>query len=166
MNQKRKSKPAEEIVSWNIVFPNQANPNGNMFGGDVLAIMDSTAAMAAKRFSETQVSTVTTEAVHFAKPMMVGDNIKTTAKVVAVGNSSMIVKVDVYRDIGNNGLMKCVSAFSTFVAFDYQKQPTQVPLLELAKEDITANKLALIIKDSAKKRDALLLNAIKPSSPD
>ncbi|MDH5630557.1 MAG: acyl-CoA thioesterase, partial [Gammaproteobacteria bacterium] len=148
-----KSKHAEEIVSWNMVFPNQANPNGNMFGGEVLAIMDSTAAMAAKRFSEKEVSTVTTEAVHFEKPILVGDNIKTTAKVVFVGNTSMIVKVDVYRDIGNNDLMKCVSAFSVFVAFDYRKQPAQVPNLLLDENDKLAHQMALIVKNSAAQRD-------------
>lgn len=148
----RKVKRAEEMVNWNLVFPNQANPAGNMFGGDVLAIMDTTAAMAAKRFSENQVSTVTVEAVHFAKPIMVGDNIKTTAKVVAVGNTSMIVKCDVYRDDQKGGLLKCVSAFLTFVAFDYQRQPTIVPQLELTEEDKSAHQMALVIKESAKKR--------------
>jgi len=152
MSESRKTKSAEEMVNWNLVFPNQANPSGNMFGGDVLAIMDTTAAMAAKRFSENLVSTVTVEAVHFAKPIMVGDNIKTTAKVVAVGKTSMIVKCDVYRDDQRGGLLKCVSAFLTFVAFDYQRLPTIVPLLELAEEDKKAHQMALVIKESAKKR--------------
>ncbi|WP_444996221.1 acyl-CoA thioesterase [Aliikangiella sp. IMCC44359] len=152
MTETRTKKRAEEMVNWNLVFPNQANPSGNMFGGDVMAIMDTTAAMAAKRFSEKQVSTVTVEAVHFAKPIMVGDNIKTTAKVVAVGKTSMMVKTDVYRDIGGNKLMKCVSAFLNFVAFDYQRLPSQVPLLELAEEDKQAHLIALSIKESAKAR--------------
>jgi acyl-CoA thioesterase YciA len=156
MAKSRKTKQAEEIVNWTLVFPNQANPSGNMFGGDVMAIMDTTSAMAAKRFSEKQVSTVSVEAIHFAKPIMVGDNIKTTAKVVAVGNTSVMVKADVYRDIGDNELMKCVSAFLNFVAFDYQRQPTQVPLLELADEDHAANKMATIIKESAQARSELL----------
>lgn len=149
MTQQRATKQAEEMVNWNLVFPNQANPSGNMFGGDVMAIMDTTAAMAAKRFSEAQVSTVTVEAVHFAKPIIVGDNIKTTAKVVAVGSTSMMVKADVYRDIGGNKLMKCVSAFLKFVAFDYQRHPMIVPLLELAPGDEKAHQLALKVKETA-----------------
>lgn len=156
MTEPRPKKRAEQMVNWNLVFPNQANPSGNMFGGDVLAIMDTTAAMAAKRFSETQVSTVSVEAVHFAKPIMVGDNIKTTAKIVAVGNTSMMVKTDVYRDIGSNKLMKCVSAFLNFVAFDYQRQPTQVPDLELCPEDEKAHQMALAIKESAQQRSAAI----------
>ncbi|MET1256443.1 acyl-CoA thioesterase [Aliikangiella maris] len=161
MSENRARKKAEEMINWNLVFPNQANPSGNMFGGDVLAIMDTTAAMAAKRFSEREVSTVTVEAVHFAKPIMVGDNIKTTAKVVAVGNTSMIVKADVYRDIGNNKLMRCVSAYLNFVAFDYQRHPTQVPLLDLEDDDIIANKIALTIKANAQQRQDAINQLLK-----
>ena len=64
----------------------------------------------------------------------------------------MIVKCDVYRDDQRGGLLKCVSAFLTFVAFDYQRQPTLVPQLDLAEEDQEAHKMALVIKESAKKR--------------
>ncbi len=67
MSNERISKNAEEIQNWSMVFPNQANPNGNMFGGDLLAIMDTTAAMPTERFSQTEVSMVTVEAVHFAE---------------------------------------------------------------------------------------------------
>jgi len=144
---------AEEIQNWTMVFPNQANPNGNMFGGDLLAIMDTTAAMAAKRYSQMEISTVSVEAVHFAKPFFVGDNIKTIAKVVAVGNSSMMVKTESYRDIGENRLQKCVSAFFNLVAFDQHRQPAQVPLLERSLTDQDDRQLALIIKESAKQRN-------------
>lgn len=156
MNSNRPIKPAEEIQNWTMVFPNQANPNGHMFGGDLLAIMDTTAAMAAKRFSQMDVSTVTVEAVHFAKPFMVGDNIKTTAKVVAVGNSSMMVKTNSYRDIGDNQLEKCVSAFFNLVAFDKRRCPSQVPLLELTSADKQLREAAQAIKQSVEHRNQLL----------
>lgn len=156
MNQQRPSQTAEQIQNWTMVFPNQANPNGNMFGGDLLAIMDTTAAMAAKRYSQMDVSTVTVEAVHFTKPIMVGDNVKTIAKVVVVGNSSIMVKTEAYRDIGNNQLEKCVSAYFNLVAFDQNRQPVQVPLLDISEEDRQDNKAAIFIKISAKQRDAQL----------
>jgi acyl-CoA thioesterase YciA len=151
------SQIAEQIQNWTMVFPNQANPNGNMFGGDLLAIMDTTAAMAAKRYSQMDVSTVTVEAVHFAKPFMVGDNIKTLAKVVAVGHSSMMVKAEAYRDVGNDRLEKHVTAFFNLVAFDSQRQPAQVPQLKFTDADNRDHKQALIIKDSAKQRSKALL---------
>ncbi len=152
----RASQIAEQIQNWTMVFPNQVNPNGHMFGGDLLAIMDTTAAMAAKRYSQMAVSTVTVEAVHFAKPFKVGDNIKTIAKVVAVGNSSMMVKAEAYRDVGNDRLEKHVTAFFNLVAFDSQRQPAQVPLLKLSAADKKDHEQALIIKDSAKQRSKAL----------
>lgn len=139
-----------------MVFPNQANPNGNMFGGDLLAIMDTTAAMAAKRYSQLDVSTVTVEAVHFAKPFMVGDNIKTTAKVVSVGNTSMMVKAEAFKDTGEDRLEKCVSAYFNLVAFDKNRRPTQVPELEVSNENEADNKASKIILEAAKQRNNTL----------
>jgi len=156
MSTKRTTKKAEEIQNWTMVFPNQANPNGNMFGGDLLAIMDTTAAMAAKRYSQLDVSTVTVEAVHFAKPFMVGDNIKTTAKVVSVGNTSMMVKAEAFKDTGEDRLEKCVSAYFNLVAFDKNRRPTQVPELEVSNENEADNKASKIILEAAKQRNNTL----------
>jgi len=156
MTSKRPTKKAEEIQNWTMVFPNQANPNGNMFGGDLLAIMDTTAAMAAKRYSQLDVSTVTVEAVHFAKPFMVGDNIKTTAKVVSVGNTSMMVKAEAYKDTGEDRLVKCVSAYFNLVAFDKNRRPTQVPELIISNENSEDNQAAKVILDAAKQRNDTL----------
>jgi len=156
MTTERPTKKAEEIQNWTMVFPNQANPNGNMFGGDLLAIMDTTAAMAAKRYSQREVSTVTVEAVHFSKPFMVGDNIKTTAKVVSVGNSSMMVKTKAYKDTGEDHLEKCVSAYFNLVAFNENRQPTQVPELEISNDNKEDNKAAKVILDAAKQRNNIL----------
>ena len=156
MINERLSKNAEEIQNWSMVFPNQANPNGNMFGGDLLAIMDTTAAMAAKRFSQTEVSTVTVEAVYFAEPLWVGNNLKTTAKVVAVGSSSMMVKALVYRDIGNDQLLKCVSAYFNLVAFDKNRKAIQVPSLLINDNNIEENKQAMKIIKNAKQREKSL----------
>jgi len=149
----RKTKQAKQIQNWTMVFPNQANPNGNMFGGALLAIMDTTAAMAAKRFSQSEVSTVTVEAVHFAKPFFVGDNIKTTAKVIAVGNTSMMVKAEAFKDIGEEELEKCVSAYFNLVAFDQNRKPTPVPLLEITSDNKKENQAAKVISDAARIRN-------------
>ena len=156
MKTERPIKQAEEIQNWTMVFPNQANPNGNMFGGDLLAIMDTTAAMAAKRYAQQEVSTVTVEAVHFAKPFFVGDNIKITAKVVAVGNSSMMVKTLAYKDIDNDELEQCVRAYFNLVAFDKNRKPIQVPSLEINQDDMEDNQLAEIIQNAAKQRNQAL----------
>ena len=152
----RKTKKAKQIQNWTMVFPNQANPNGNMFGGALLAIMDTTAAMAAKRFCESEVSTVAVEAVHFAKPFFVGDNIKTTATVVSVGNTSMMVKAEAFKDIGEDKLEKCVSAYFNLVAFSKDHKPSLVPLLEISSENEKEFQAAKAVNQAARKRDEKL----------
>jgi len=112
--------------------------------------------MAAKRYAQQEVSTVTVEAVHFAKPFFVGDNIKVTAKVVAVGNTSMMVKAQAYKDIDNDELEQCVRAYFNLVAFDKNRKPTQVPSLEINQDDMEDNQLAEIIQNAAKQRNQAL----------
>ncbi len=145
-------KTSEEIVSWDFVFPNDANPFGTMFGGKMLAIMDTTAAIAAIRYSGRTVSTAAVEGVEFLQPVVVGDRVKTTAKVVHVGRTSMMVKVDVYVD--HSGQFKhCTTAHFAMVAFDDRKVPTEVPPLEFAnEEERQMSEAAAMIREQAKAR--------------
>lgn len=146
---------AEEIVSWDFVFPNDANPFGTMFGGKLLAIMDTTAAIAAMRYSGRAVSTAAVEGVEFLQPVIVGDRVKTLSKVVFVGRTSMMVKVDVYVD--HSGDFKhCTTAHFAMVAFDERKVPTEVPPLQLmTADDEQAAKNAALIREQARNRAKL-----------
>lgn len=130
------SKKAEVITDWTFVFPNDANPFGSMFGGKVLAIMDTIAAIAAIRYSGRTVSTAAVEAVEFKLPIVVGDRIQTQAKVVWTGRTSMLVKVDVYRDRrAGEELTLCTTAYFTMVAFDDDRRPTPVPALLVESDE-------------------------------
>lgn len=142
-------KTAEEIVSWDFVFPNDANPFGTMFGGKMLAIMDTTAAIAAIRYSGRTVSTAAVDGVEFLQPVVIGDRVKTTAKVVFVGRTSMMVKVDVYVD--HSGTFKhCTTAHFAMVAFDDRRVPTEVPPLQIENElDRQLSATASLIREQA-----------------
>lgn len=159
----RVRKKAEAIETWNFVFPNQSNPYGNMFGGELLAIMDSTAAMAAIRFSGCTVSTASSERVIFKRPIFVGDRIKTVAKVVLVGSSSMMVRTDVFVDKGGEeGDLLSTTAHFTLVAFDDDRNPKQVPelIIETDKEH-KHNELAQQIKDHVKRREERIKHVVE-----
>ncbi|MFZ5844655.1 MAG: acyl-CoA thioesterase [Pseudomonadota bacterium] len=146
-------KVAETIDSWDFVFPNDANPYGSMFGGKLLAIMDTTAAIAAIRYAGRTVSTAAVEAVEFVHPVVVGDRLKTSAKVVHVGRSSMMVRVDVYVDHGGNDFQRCTHAHFAMVAFDDRRKPTPVPPLKIeTPEDQAAFDLAASIRANALER--------------
>lgn len=149
-----KPQKAQTVHSWEIVFPNDANPQKTMFGGKLMAIMDKTAAIAASQYAKRLVVTASTEAMDFINPVYVGDRIKTTARVVWVGHSSMVVKVDV---VAENPLKQerrhCVSAHFNFVALNENNKPNPVPPI-LVETDIEKREymIAEIVKKKALER--------------
>lgn len=159
----RTPKKAEEIVTWNFVFPNQSNPYGNMFGGELLAIMDTTAAMAAIRYAERTVSTASVERVIFKKPIFVGDRIKTVAKVVLVGRTSMMVRTDVFVDKGGDeGDVLSTTAHFTLVAFDDERVPVPVPALIIdTDKEGKQSELAQQIKNHVGRREGRIQEVVE-----
>lgn len=159
----RTPKKAEEIVTWNFVFPNQSNPYGNMFGGELLAIMDTTAAMAAIRYAERTVSTASVERVIFKKPIFVGDRIKTVAKVVLVGSTSMMVRTDVFVDKGGDeGDVLSTTAHFTLVAFNDERTPVLVPELIIdTDKERKQSELAQQIKDHVGRREGRIQEVVE-----
>ena len=129
-------KKSREVKSWEIVFPNDTNPHGTMFGGKVMAIMDKIAAIAAARYSGRTAVTVSTEAIVFKRPIKSGDRIQTIARVVWTGRTSMAVKVDVFaEDPLTNDHIHCTTARFNFVALDRDAQPTPVPPILIETDD-------------------------------
>ncbi|HED11402.1 MAG TPA: acyl-CoA thioesterase [Caldithrix abyssi] len=157
-----KAKKSEPISSWDIVFPNDANPMGTMFGGRLMAIMDEMSGIAASRYCGRPSVTASTEAFIFYNPVRVGDRIETIARVVWVGTTSMVVKVQVFSENPIKGIERrqCTTAHFNMVAVDEQGRPTSVPplLIETTREqqdydvaEIVKNQ-ALIRKQEVKKR--------------
>ncbi|MCB0265010.1 MAG: acyl-CoA thioesterase [Calditrichaeota bacterium] len=129
-------KHSEIVSSWEIVFPNDTNPHGTMFGGKVMAIMDKIAAIAAGRYAERAVVTVSTEGIIFKRPIRVGDRLNILARVVWVGTSSMVVKVDVYAETPlTYERTHCTTARFNFVALDENSKPTAAPPLLLENDE-------------------------------
>jgi len=161
----QEKKAAEELISHRQVFPNDANPSGNMFGGRIMEIMDSSAAMTADRFSNTMGAvTASVEALSFQLPVQVGDVLKTVSKVVYTGHTSMVIKVDIYRfdkGLGDGDL--CNSAHLIFVATDAAGKPTPVPSLELTTEE---EKRAWEIAKAVREQSLKLKSLDAPHKPD
>lgn len=149
-----KPKKAETIRSWEIVFPNDANPHGTMFGGKLMAIMDKIAGIAAARYACTSVVTASTEGIVFKRPVRVGDRIQTIARVVYVGRTSLIIKVDVHAENPIEGTrVHCTTARFNFVALDENGKPTPVPpLLVETDEERKEYHLAEFVKQQALER--------------
>ncbi len=154
-------KRAETLSSWELVFPNDANPYGSMFGGRLMALMDKVSAMAGAAYASTVVTTASTEAMDFLHPIRVGEQIEVQARVVSVGRTSMVIKVDVYSDSVFTGERHhCTSAHFNFVALDGNGRPTRVPPLRVeTPEEKRDYEIAQIIKQKAIKRKERIIEA-------
>ncbi|MFM8315632.1 MAG: acyl-CoA thioesterase [Deltaproteobacteria bacterium] len=123
-----KIKSRQPVLMTELVLPSHANALGTIFGGVVMGWIDIAAAIAAQRYSRTQVVTVSIDYLHFINPIKVGYTVNIKAQISYVGRTSMEVEVDVEAENGITG--ECVpatKAFLTFVAVDKNGKPTPVP---------------------------------------
>lgn len=81
-----------------VVFPEQLNHRGTLFGGAALALMDRAAFVAASRSARTDVVCAGVEKVEFKHPIEAGDLMEASAVVERRGRRSMTVGVTVVAE--------------------------------------------------------------------
>ena len=113
-----------------MVFPNQTNHYGTLFGGQALALMDKAAFIAASRFSRRAVVTANSERVDFHVPVRQGDLVELISRVIATGRTSMTVEVDLYSEDLLSGVRRLATRGKfAMVALDEHGVPAAVPSL-------------------------------------
>lgn len=112
------------------MMPQHANVLGHVFGGVVLAMMDTTAAVSAIRHARAACVTVSVDRVDFREPIHVGDLVIMKSSVNFVGKTSMEIGVRVETENLVTGLRRHTnSCYLTFVAIDANGRPVPVPPL-------------------------------------
>jgi acyl-CoA thioesterase YciA len=156
-----KPQRSQTVRSWELVFPNDANPHGTMFGGKLMSIMDITAGIAASRYSRNLVVTASTESIVFKNPVKIGDRIETLARVVCTGRTSLVIKVDVFSENPKDHTRQhCTTAHFNFVALDQEGKPTPVPPLRVeTDEEKREYQIAEFVKTQALERKAKMQQA-------
>lgn len=91
-------KEAARTRLFKAVFPGETNHYDTLFGGTALQWMDEVAFIAATRFTREKVVTVSSDKVNFKTPIPSGSLVELDAQIVRVGNTSVEVKVDVYKE--------------------------------------------------------------------
>lgn len=76
-----------------LVFPEQANHYGTLYGGNALALLGKSAFVTASRFARCAVVMAAAGSVEFARPVRVGQLLELTGRVIRVGRSSVSVEV-------------------------------------------------------------------------
>ena len=115
-----------------LMMPQHANLLGNVFGGVVLSMMDTTAAVSAIRHARRVCVTVSVDRVDFREPIHVGDLVIMKSSVNYVGRTSMEIGVRVETENLRTGArVHTNSCYLTFVAVDENGNSVPVPPLKL-----------------------------------
>ena len=118
----------------------EANLLGNVHGGEIMKLADSTAGAVGHRHSGGPAVTAAMDEMTFLAPVHVGDIIKTYAQVNWAGRSSMEIGVRVEAQPWGNACdepLHVASAYFVFVAIDEDGHPRPVPALETETADVT-----------------------------
>ncbi|MDD3225727.1 MAG: acyl-CoA thioesterase [Clostridium sp.] len=139
----KKSSAESKLTISEVMMPNQANVAGNIHGGEIMKLMDSTAYAAARKYAKSNVVTARVDELEFHLPIFIGDLVTCTAQVVFVGKSSMEVAVTVQvEDLeceGGQCRQRALSAFFTMVSLDKKGKPNLIPELILdSPEEVAA----------------------------
>ncbi len=113
-----------------LVFPNQTNHLGTLFGGHALAMMDKAASICAHRYCRNTVVTASIERTDFLVPVYEGELTDVTAQVVKTGRTSMVVQVELVAENLLTGERRlCTRGTFNMVALDKNRKPIPVPPL-------------------------------------
>lgn len=125
-----------------LVLPMQANPAGNVHGGEIMKMMDSAAGVAAQKHAHTNCVTARVEELNFKKPVLVGELVTCKAQVIYAGRSSMEVFVTVEsEDLISGKKQIALTAFFTMVSLDKNGKTSTVPELFYDEESAYEKKL-------------------------
>lgn len=115
-------------------MPADTNAHGDIFGGWLLAIMDSAAGLVAARRAQGRAVTVAIDGMEFHKPVSVGDEVSVYAKIEQVGRTSMMIATEAWRrERYSEHAEKVTQANFTFVAIDDEGRPRVVGMAQSAQ---------------------------------
>jgi acyl-CoA hydrolase len=110
-----------------VVFPNDLNAYGTLFGGRVLDLCDRLAGVVAKRHSGKVSVTLAIDSVRFLAPAKHGDILVLKASINRTWHTSMEIGVKVFKeDFRTLQRTHILSAYFTFVALDDNLKPVEV----------------------------------------
>lgn len=118
-----------ELTLRLIPMPADANANGDIFGGWIMAQVDIAGAVLPLRVAKGRIATVAVNEFVFKQPVSVGDLLSFYAHVLRVGTTSVTVRVEVYaeRNPAEPYVVKVTEANLTYVAIDDQGRPRPLP---------------------------------------
>ena len=122
--------PEGRLVGRVIAMPADTNPEGDIFGGWLLAHMDLAGATPAFEMAQGRCVTVALDAMVFHQPVAVGDEVSMYATVVKAGRTSVRVHVEAWkrtRNAAHAEAVRVTEGVFTYVAIGDDKKPRALP---------------------------------------
>jgi uncharacterized protein (TIGR00369 family) len=127
---------ASKTVFSKTMLPSDANPSGNVHGGEIMRLIDECAGAAATRHARQRVVTARVDELSFVAPVYVGNLVTARASVNNVGTKSMEIGVRVdAEDLLTGKVVHVSSAYLVFVAIDDDGKTARLPPLIAESED-------------------------------
>ncbi len=114
-----------QLVMRVMPMPADANGNGDIFGGWIMAQVDLAGAVLPARIAKGRIATVAVNQFVFKQPVSMGDLLSFYARVERIGRTSVTVNVEVYaeRNPADLRVVKVTEANLTYVAIDDAGRP-------------------------------------------
>jgi uncharacterized protein (TIGR00369 family) len=128
--------------------PQDANPTGNVHGGVIMKLIDTSAGVVATKHARANTVTASIDRLDFHNPVYVGNLLTLKASLDMVGKTSMEIGVRVEsEDLITGKIRHTASAYLTFVALDKKGKPMLLPPLVLeTREQKRRNREAMARK--------------------
>lgn len=111
-----------------LAMPGDTNPNGDIFGGWVMAQMDLAGGITAGWRAQGRVATVGVKAMSFLKPVKVGDVVCVYTEIIKEGRTSMTIRIELWA-LRRSTLAreKVTEGDFTFVAINENGKKRELP---------------------------------------
>ncbi len=117
-----------QVITTQLVLPNDTNQLGNLLGGTLMHWIDIAAAIAAQRHADRVCVTASVDELNFHHPIRLGDVVTLQASVNRAFRTSMEIGVVVTAQIrSGHDERRANNAYLTFVAIDESGKPVGVP---------------------------------------
>lgn len=122
--------PEDQPVGRIIAMPADTNPEGDIFGGWLLAQMDLAGATPAFELACGRCATVALDGMVFHQPVSVGDEVSIYAHVIGSGRTSIRVQVEAWKRARGQpqaASVRVTQGVFTYVAIDENRKPRALP---------------------------------------
>lgn len=125
-----------QVITTQLVLPNDTNQLGNLLGGTLMHWIDIAAAIAAQRHTDRVCVTASVDELNFHHPIRLGDVVTLQVSVNRAFRTSMEIGVVVTAHIrsGHDG-RRANHAYLTFVALDESGKPVEIPAIVPETQD-------------------------------